>query len=65
MLFLIPIPIVLVAVLVKLVADNYDLKIIGIISNIVILIGIAFFIYFYLDYNGINLYELTRTTLKI
>ena len=65
MLFLIPIPIVIVAVIVKLVSDNFDLKIIGVISNIVILVGIAFFIYFYLDYNGINLYEVARKTLSI
>lgn len=65
MYYLIPIPFVVLAVIIKLVAKQFDLKIFNIISNIVIIVGVMLFIYFYLDYNGINLLEKIKTFLKI
>lgn len=64
MYYLIFIPIVILAVMVKLVASKYELKIFNIICNIVITIGVILFIYFFLDYNGYNIFEMIKNFLK-
>ena len=46
MYYLIPIPIVIFAVIIKLVSDRYKLKIFSAISKIVIILGVIAFIYF-------------------
>ena len=65
MFYLIPIPLVFVAVIVKIVSTYYDLKFFNIISSIIIIVGVLFFIYFYLDYHGINLLEMAKNILPI
>lgn len=57
MYYIIPIPIVLLAVIVKLVSDRYKLKIFSTISKIVIIIGVIAFIYFYAAYFGYDVLE--------
>ena len=47
MYYLIPIPIIFLAVIVKIVAKYTDFKIMNTICNIIILIGAIFFIYFF------------------
>ena len=64
MYYLIPIPFVVVAVIVKLVAKQFDLKIFNIISNVVIIVGVIAFVYFFLDYNGLNLLEKMKSFVK-
>ena len=54
MFYLVPIPIVFIAVIVKLISNRYGLKIFSILSNIIIILGILFFIYLYADYKGYN-----------
>lgn len=65
MYYLITLPIIVVAVIVRYVSDYTGFKTLKIISNIVILLGILFFVYFYLDYNGFNLLEHAKSILKI
>lgn len=55
---LIPIPIIFLAVIVCLVSSRYGLTIFKVISKVVIIICILFFIYTYLDYNGINIIDI-------
>lgn len=62
---LVPIPIVILAVMVKLISVRYGLKIFEIISNIVITVGVIFFIYFFTDYLGYNLIEIAKVFLGI
>lgn len=62
---LIPIPIVILAVMVKLIAVRYDLKVFEVISNIVITVGVIFFIYYFADYLGYNLIEIAKIFLGI
>ena len=57
MIYLIPIPIVITAFLVKIVSVKYGLKIFASISNIVILIGTIFFIYYYTKHIGFDIFE--------
>lgn len=57
MYYLIPIPIVILAVIVKLVSDRYKLKIFSTISKLVIIIGVIAFIYFYAAYLGYDMLE--------
>ena len=51
MLFLVPVPIIVIAVMVKVVSDKYKLKLLGTISRVVIFIGMVLFmnkqIYYY------------------
>lgn len=57
MYYLIPIPIVIFAVIIKLVSDRYKLKIFSAISKIVIILGVIAFIYFYAAYLGYDMIE--------
>lgn len=57
MYYLIPIPIVLLAVIVNLVSNRYKLKIFSTISKIVIILGVIAFIYFYSAYLGYDMLE--------
>ncbi len=58
MFYLVPIPIVFIAVIVKLISNRYGLKIFSILSNIIIILGILFFIYLYADYKGYNFLDI-------
>lgn len=60
MYYLIPIPIVILAVIVKLVSDRYKIKLFSIISKIVIIIGVIAFIYFYAAYLGYDILEYVK-----
>lgn len=60
MYYLIPIPIVLLAVIVKLVSDRYKIKLFSSISKIVIIIGVIAFIYLYAAYMGYDMLEYVR-----
>ena len=65
MYYLIPIPFVVLAVIIKLVAKQFDLKIFNIIANVVIIVGVIAFVYFFLDYNGLNILEKIKDLIKI
>lgn len=60
MYYLIPIPIIFVAAMVKLVASNYKLKSFEIIANIAIIISVIFFIYYFTDHLGYNLINIVK-----
>ena len=57
MLFLVPLPILIIAVIVKLVSDKYKLKFFSIISRVVIFLCVITFIYFYIKYLGFDIIE--------
>ena len=57
MLFLVPLPILIIAVIVKLVSDKYKLKIFSKISRLVIFLCVITFIYFYVKYLGFDIIE--------
>lgn len=61
MYYLIPIPIVMVAVMVRLVSLRYKLNILAFISKIVIILGVLLFIYWFTDYNGFNIIEYVKS----
>ena len=58
MLYLVPVPIVILAVIVKLVADRYKVKTLSIISKIVIVLGVVFFIHFFAVSRGFNIIDI-------
>lgn len=58
MFYLIPIPIVFIAVIIKMLSDRYELKVFSILSNVVIVLGILFFIYLFADYKGYNFLDI-------
>lgn len=60
MLYLIPIPIVIIAAMVKILSVRYGLKIFSMISSIVILLGVLFFLYSYASYNGYNIITIIK-----
>lgn len=64
MYYILPIPIIIIAVIVKLVSDRYKLKLFGIISKIVIILGVLLFIYLYTAYLGYDMLEYARTLLS-
>ena len=55
MIHLLFIPIIFVAVIVRIISVRYELKIFGFISWLVIFLSAILFIYFYLDYKGFNI----------
>lgn len=57
MLFLVPLPILIIAVMVKLVSDKYKLKLFSTISKVVIMLCVVTFIYFYIKYLGFDIIE--------
>ncbi len=60
MYYLIPLPIVFLAVIVKLVSDRYKIKLFSFISKIIIILGIIAFIYFYAAYLGYDMLEYAK-----
>lgn len=60
MYYLIPIPIVFLAVIVKLVSDRYKIKLLSSISKVIIIIGVIAFIYFYAAYYGYDMLEYVK-----
>lgn len=54
MLYLIPIPIVIVAAIVDVVATKYKMKITKTISKVIIILGVLFFLYTFAAYNGFD-----------
>ena len=60
MYYLIPIPIVILAVIVKLVSDRYKIKLFSTISKLVIIIGVIAFIYLYAAYMGYDMLEYVK-----
>lgn len=61
---IIPIPIVILAVIVKLVSDRYKLKIFSKICKIIIIIGVIAFIYLYSAYMGYDILEYLKPFFK-
>lgn len=58
MLYLVPVPIVILAVIVKLVADRYKVKSLSIISKIIIVVGVVFFTHFFAVSRGFNIIDI-------
>lgn len=58
MLYLVPVPIVILAVIVKLVADRYKVKSLSIISKIIIVVGVVFFAHFFAISRGFNIIDI-------
>lgn len=58
MLYLVPVPIIVIAVMVKVVADTYKLKILAKVSRIVIAVGMVFFIHFFAVSRGFNIIDI-------
>ena len=56
--YLVALPIVIIAYTVKVVADRYKLDILSKISKIVIILGILFFIHFYAVSKGFNIIDM-------
>ena len=63
MYYLLPIPIILVAAIVKLVSNRYKLKLFSAISLVVIILGVMLFIYLYSAYLGYDMLEYARALL--
>ncbi len=60
MYYLITLPIIFVAVIIHIVADRYELKIFEKISKLIIIVFVLIFIYTFLDYNNINLFNIVK-----
>lgn len=60
MYYLITLPIIFVAVIVHMIADRYELKVFEKISKLFIIIFVLIFIYTFLDYNNINLFNIIK-----
>lgn len=60
MYYLITLPIIFVAVIVHMVADRYELKMFEKISKVIIIVFVLIFIYTFLDYNNINLFNILK-----
>lgn len=60
MYYIIPIPITLLAVIVKLVSKRFKLKIFDTICNIIIFVGIVAFVYLYSYYLGYDMLEYVK-----
>lgn len=56
--YLIALPIVIIAYTVKIVADRYKLDILSKISKIVMILGILFFAHFYAVSKGFNIIDM-------
>lgn len=65
MYYLLTLPFILTAGLVRVLARYFKLKVLEIISNVIIIVGVILFAYLYLDYNGINILDNLRTTLGL
>lgn len=58
MLYLVLVPIIMLAAIVKLVSDRYKLKILSTISKVVIFIGVVLFIYLYAASKGFDIVQI-------
>lgn len=58
MLYLVPVPIIVIAVMVKVVSDTYKIKPLAILSRIVIAVGMVFFIHFFAVSKGFNIIDI-------
>lgn len=58
MLYLVALPIVVIAVVVRVVSEKYKLDIMLKIANIVIIAGVLFFLYFYAVSKGFNIIDI-------
>lgn len=58
MLYLVPVPIIITAAIIKIVSDRYKVKTLAIISKIIIIVGIVFFIHFYAVSKGFNIIDI-------
>lgn len=58
MLYLVVVPFIVLAAIVKLVSDRYKLKIVGKISKIVIYIGVILFIYLFAASKGFDIIQI-------
>ena len=60
MLYLIPVPIIMIAVMVKAVSDKFKIKSLSIISKVVIIIGMVLFIYLFAASKGFDFIEIIK-----
>jgi len=60
MFFVIFIPIILLAVILKFLFDRVQIKFLGFIMKIIIIVSSILLIYFYTDYLGFNIFEKVR-----
>lgn len=58
MYYLLVIPVIFLAVIVKLVSDRYKLKIFSSICKIIIFVGVILFIYLYVAYKGVDILQI-------
>lgn len=65
MLYLVPVPFIVIAVIVKVVADTYKLKTLAKISRIAIFIGMVIFIYFYAKSLGFDAIDFVYKFFKL
>lgn len=64
MLYLLIIPIVFLAVIVKLVSNRYKLKVFSKICTIIIVIGVLLFIYLFAEYHNYSITQYIFVFLK-
>lgn len=58
MLYLVSVPIIITAAIIKIVSDRYKIKTLAIISKIIIIVGVVFFIHFYAVSKGFNIIDI-------
>lgn len=58
MLYLVVVPFIVLAAIVKLVSDRYKLKLVGKISKVVIYIGVILFIYLFASSKGFDIIQI-------
>lgn len=58
MYYLLVLPVIFLAAIVKLVSDRYKLKIFSKICKVIIIIGVILFIYLFASYNGVNIIKI-------
>lgn len=58
MLYLVVVPFIVLASIVKLVSDRYKLKLLGTISKVVIFIGVILFIYLFAASKGFDIIQI-------
>lgn len=58
MLYLVPVPIIVIAVAVKVVSDTYKLKFLAKLSRIVIAIGMVLFVHLFAVSKGFNIIDI-------
>lgn len=56
--YLVAVPIVLIAMVVKIVSDRYKVDILSKIAKIVIILGVLFFAHFYAVSKGFNIIDI-------